>query len=126
MSDRGDSQREPELSRVLARLQQEVEAIGTRGLRAVSNEQLAWLRHTSESIGAMGAEFMSSRIRSFLEAQQAGRDDSARCFLELLTTLRVFERVLTLEVIQEQLQMATAKKFQKRSDDQSDGKPTRA
>ncbi|QDT48949.1 hypothetical protein [Symmachiella dynata] len=90
------------LSTVL-QVHREVEAAGFRGIAVISAEQLNWLRNTLTAIEEMGAEFLAQRLRRFIEsAEQQDKHAGAR-LLELLTTLRLFERALTLEAAQFQL-----------------------
>ena len=90
------------LSTVL-QVHREIEAVGLRGVAVISAEQLNWLRNTLTAIEEMGAEFLATRLRQFLESSEQRDKQAGARLLELLTTLRVFERALTLEAAQIQL-----------------------
>ena len=71
--------------------------LGMRGLRAVSIEQLNWLKHTRDSLREMGAEYLARKMTELMDAIDRNDSTSAARFLDLLTSIRVFDRVLTLE-----------------------------
>lgn len=54
------------------------------------------LRNTQHSLSEMGAEFLATCINKFLEACEFNPESAPGCLFDLLTTVRVFERTLTL------------------------------
>ena len=80
-------------------LQREMENLAVRGIRSVDREQQQWLQHTHDSLSEMGAEYLASRISQLLDTLQVGQpsNQAAAILLDLLTTLRVFSRVMTLD-----------------------------
>ena len=97
---------ENDLEPTLLRLKTEVEAIGVRGVRSIEGEQLNWLKHTCESLAGMGAEYLAGQLQRFIEAVESNPGSSAARFLELLTTIRVFQRTLTVESVHAAMQSA--------------------
>ena len=81
---------------LLLRLQRETELLCVRGVRALSTEQHNWFDNASDQLGEMGAEFLSQKITAFLQAVDADDRLASGRLLDLLTTIRIFERVLTL------------------------------
>lgn len=81
---------------LITRLQAELEGLCIRGLRAISTEQLNWLKASRDSLMAMGAEHLAGKITALLEQIEVDSDESSRRLLDLLTTVRVFERTATL------------------------------
>ena len=84
----------------ISQLQAEVETLGLRGLRAASAEQLQWLRHTRDSLSEMGAEFLAAKMTQLLASMEQTQSDAAARLLDLLTTIRVFDRVLTMQTVE--------------------------
>lgn len=79
------------------RLQSELEGICIRGVQSVSAEEIRWLDDTQDRLAAAGAGYLASVVQRFVESlQNAPRQSPAR-LLELLTVVRVFERVETLD-----------------------------
>ncbi|MEM7560200.1 MAG: hypothetical protein AAF394_13860 [Planctomycetota bacterium] len=93
---------EESLHSLVQDLQKEMENIAARGIRAIEAEQLRWLKSNAGQLAAMGAQHLADRITRLTEAMEADHKAPARLY-ELLTTLKVFERVLTLETAQAQL-----------------------
>ena len=93
---------------LIVRLQKEIEAICIRGIRAISSEQLNWLRNTRDRVREMGAEFLSEKISSLLVSIDSDDRAASAKLLDLLTTVRVFERTLTLKVAAAKLETLLA------------------
>src|SRR5439155_27307982 len=86
-----------EIVQTIDRLQGEFEALITRGLRAASAQDLATLRAIREEFERIGADHLAGRIATVIDA--IGNDDRAAspALLRAQSSLRVFERILTLE-----------------------------
>ena len=86
-----------ELIDLIGRVSLEVETLCVRGLRSVDPSRLQWLQSTHESFAEMGAEYLARKLKSLIESIEGdGRGGSAALF-DLMTTLRVSERRLTLQ-----------------------------
>jgi hypothetical protein len=87
-----------EIVQTIDRLQGEFEALMTRGLRAAGPGDLATLRAIREEFERIGADHLAGRIAAIIDA--LGNDDraAAPALLRAQASLRVFERILTLEV----------------------------
>ena len=88
---------------LIQQLQVEVETLGVRGVNVASAEQINWFRHTRDRVAEMGAEHLAQKMSSLIESMEGhGKSGSAR-LLDLLTTIRVFDRVLTLQIAETSL-----------------------
>jgi hypothetical protein len=87
-----------EVVQTIERLQGEFEALMTRGLRSAGPQDLAVLRSIREDFERIGAAHLAGRIAAVVDA--IGSDDRAcaPALLRAQASLRVFERVLTLEI----------------------------
>ncbi len=88
---------------LIQQLQVEVETLGVRGVNVASAEQINWFRHTRDRVAEMGAEHLAQKMSPLIESMEGqGTAGSAR-LLDLLTTIRVFDRVLTLQIAEANL-----------------------
>ena len=78
-------------------MQTELESICVRGVHSIGSEELRWLDDTRKRLQEAGAGFLASVLQRFVEAAREDRQSAARVLLELLTVVRVFERVETLD-----------------------------
>jgi hypothetical protein len=87
-----------EIVQTMDRLQGEFEDLALRGIRSSGPEHLHVLKGLQEEFERIGAGHLAERIASVIEAIR--RDDPAAgaTLFQALASLRVFERVLTLEV----------------------------
>lgn len=85
-------------------MQTELESIVVRGVQSVDTEEIRWLSDTRDRLGEMGAGFLSSMLDQFIEAVREDRRRAAPVLLRLLTVVRVFERVETLDAAAEALE----------------------
>jgi hypothetical protein len=92
-----------EVVQTIQRLQSTFEDLSVRGLRTVGGEQLKMLSSLHEELNRIGA----AHIAGCLEAVIAGikNDDrsSARALMKAQASLRVFERILTLETVESKM-----------------------
>ena len=84
-------------------LQNEVESFCVRGVRAISAEQLNWMKNARSKLEESGAQHLSEKIAALLTAIDQNDTQSAARLLDLLVNVRVFERVLTLKLAGEKL-----------------------
>jgi hypothetical protein len=82
---------------IVQRLHQEIESLVVRGLRAATSENIQWLRHAHETLDALGAEFLAGLISKLLYEIEQDDPQSAASLLRLQTSVRLFDRVLTIE-----------------------------
>jgi hypothetical protein len=92
-----------EVVQTLERVQHEFENLMVRGLRSVGPQQLAALTRIREELARIGADHLAGRMNTFLEAVQNDTPGAAAALLRAQVSLRLFERVLTLEVVVERL-----------------------
>lgn len=77
--------------------------MAVRGIKLIPVEQVRWLKTVEQQISEMGAEYLGQKIRFLLEAIDQD-DNPARRMYDLLTTLKVFERLLTLQAAKHKLE----------------------
>src|SRR5438105_3312026 len=86
-----------EILSTIERLQRELEDLTVRGLRTTGPEHLGSLRGLREEFERIGADHLAGRIRALIEKIESDDAGSAECLLYAQSSLRVFERALTLE-----------------------------
>ena len=87
----------PQLVQTIEFLQREFEELAIRGLRTCGPEHLTSLRHVSEEFTSIGATHLAGRIQELIDAIESDKRQGAQALLRAFSTLRTFERVLTLE-----------------------------
>ncbi len=87
-----------EIVQTVDRLQRELEDLAVRGLRSAGPSDLATLRSIREEFERIGAGHLAGRIADVITAIDQGDRHAARPLLRAQASLRVFERVLTLDV----------------------------
>ena len=80
----------------LDRLNGELQDLLVRGLRVCGPEHLGPLRAIHAELLRVGAEHLAERLATLTAALEADTRDSAAALLLTQSSLRVFERVLTL------------------------------
>jgi hypothetical protein len=88
----------------LEQLRRELEDLGARGLRAVGPQRLSKLRVILEELDRIGAAHVAGQLATLVKAIENDDRDAAAALLRAQTSLRLFERVLTLETAAAQLQ----------------------
>jgi hypothetical protein len=86
-----------EICATIETLRGELERLAVRGLRTASAEDLRALSSAQEELARIGAEHVAGRLAELLSAVRDDARDGAARLLRTQTSLRVFERVLTLE-----------------------------
>jgi len=87
-----------EIAGTIEQLRNELESLTVRGIRATGPEHLALLRAAAEEFERIGAEHMSGRISQVVAGLESADAAAATSLLNALTSLRLFDRVLTLDV----------------------------
>jgi hypothetical protein len=86
-----------EITYTLGRLQAEIEDLAVGGLRAVGPERLAALLATRDDLGRVGALHLAGRLSELTDRIRADDRGAAAALMRTQASLRVFERLLTLE-----------------------------
>jgi hypothetical protein len=87
-----------EIADTVNRLRTELEALAVRGIRAARPEHLAMLKAAAEELDRIGAEHMAEQIGNVVNAIENDDRTAAAVLLQAQTSLRLFDRVLTLDV----------------------------
>jgi hypothetical protein len=87
-----------EIVQVIDRLQGEFEDLAVRGLRTAGASNMARLRSLREEFERIGAGHLARRISILMSALETGDRAAAAALLRAAASLRVFKRVLTLNV----------------------------
>src|SRR5438132_12268549 len=93
-----------EIVQSLERLQGALEDLAVRGLRAAGPGQLATLEALRAEFERVGAGHLAGRVAAVITAVRNDDRSAAAALLRAQASLRVFERVLTLEVAANLLQ----------------------
>jgi len=91
-----------EIVQTIEHVQSAFEDLMIRGLRSAGPEHLATLSAMREEFERIGAGHLAGRIAAVVEALRCG-EAGAAALLRAQASLRVFERVLTLQVAAETL-----------------------
>src|SRR5690242_2725057 len=92
-----------EIVQLIDRLQGALEDLAVRGLRSAGPQDLATLRALREEFERIGAGHLAERIAAVITAMENDERGAAAALLRAQASLRVFERVLTLEIAAETL-----------------------
>lgn len=87
-----------ELRDALDRLHAALEDLVVRGLRAAGPRDLARLAALKDEFRAAGAEHLAGRMDTLEAAIRADDRGSSRALLQTMISLRLFDRMFTLEV----------------------------
>jgi hypothetical protein len=93
-----------EIVRAIGHLQGAFEDLAVRGLRSAGPQQLAPLESLREEFERIGADHLAGRVAALLSAIRNDDRGAAAALLRAQTSLRLFERMLTLEVVGEVLE----------------------
>jgi hypothetical protein len=86
-----------EVVQTIQRLQSTFEDLSVRGLRTVGGEQLKMLSSLHEELDRIGAAHLAGRLEAVIAGIRNDDRSSARALMKAQASLRVFERILTLE-----------------------------
>src|SRR5262249_51155244 len=87
-----------EIAQTIYRLQSAFRDLALRGLRSAGPPGLAPLRPVREECERLGADYVAGRIAEVGRAIEAHDRSAARALVQAQASLRVFERILTLEI----------------------------
>jgi len=88
-----------EIVQTIGRLQGELEDLAVRGLRSAGPGDLSTLTLLREEFERIGANHLAGRIATVTDAIRNDDRSAAPALMRTLASLRVFERILTLEVV---------------------------
>lgn len=106
-----------EIAHTIESLRDQLETLAVRGLRAAGPEHLAHLRAAHEEFERIGAAHLATRIAAVVHKVEQNDRGAAGALLAALTSLRLFDRVLTLEVAQNALPAFATEAAAEASDD---------
>lgn len=101
----------------IERVQSGFDDLVMRGLRTAGPDQLALLEAMHEEFARIGASHIAGRIADLLEAVRADDRHAGSALLRAQSSLRVFERILTLESAAHALEGLTAEPGTEDEDD---------
>ncbi|AWM41865.1 hypothetical protein GobsT_70180 [Gemmata obscuriglobus] len=87
-----------ELRDALDRLHAAMDDLVVRGVRAAGSAHLARLTSLRDEFRTAGAEHLAEKLTTLVDAVQAGERSAAGALMRAVTTFRLFDRMLTLEV----------------------------
>jgi len=93
-----------EIVQTIERLNGQFEDLVVRGVRSSGSEHLTVLEAMRTEFERIGAGHLASRVADLVSAIQRDDRGAAQALLRAQTSLRLFERLLTLEVAQNTLQ----------------------
>jgi hypothetical protein len=94
-----------EIVYTLGRVQSELEDLALGGLRAAGADHVGTLEAMREDLERMGALHLAGRLETLSQAIRADDRGAAAAMMRTQASLRVFERVLTLETVAARLQV---------------------
>jgi hypothetical protein len=89
-----------ELRDALDRLHAAMDDLVVRGVRSAGAQEVARLTSLRDEFRTAGAEHLAEKLGTLVEAVQAGDRSAAAALMRAVTTFRLFDRMLTLEVAQ--------------------------
>ncbi len=87
-----------ELRDALDRLHAAMDDLVVRGVRAAGPQEVARLTALRDEFRTAGAEHLAEKLSTLVEAVQSGERSAAAALMRAVTTFRLFDRMLTLEV----------------------------
>lgn len=97
-----------EVMQTLERLNTELQDLLVRGLRVCGPEHLRPLRALHAELQRIGADYLTARLSSLMDAIEGDQRDAAAALLQTQAALRLFERILTLRAVEDQLHVSIA------------------
>lgn len=92
-----------EVASTLERLNDELQELVIRGIRVCGPEHLGALKSLQAELARVGAEHLAERLRALISAIENDDRSAAAALMQTQASLRVFERVLTLQVAEHAL-----------------------
>ena len=96
-----------EIAQTVEHLQRAFEDLAVRGLRSAGPDQLARLTALGAELERIGASHLAGRVAAVVEGVRNHDRAAAAALLRAQASLRVFERILTLQVVGETLAVLT-------------------
>lgn len=87
-----------EIANTVEHVRSEMEALTIRGIRAAGPEHVAMLMSAGEEFERIGADHMAGRIGDVVMAIDQSDPSAGAALLRAQTSLRLFDRLLTLDV----------------------------
>jgi hypothetical protein len=97
-----------ELRNALDRLHAAMDDLVVRGVRAAGAQELARLTALRDEFRTAGAEHLAEKLSTLVAAVQSGAHSAAAALMRAVTTFRLFDRMLTLEVARAALREPSA------------------
>lgn len=97
-----------EIQQIIEHLQNVLENLVTRGLRAAGAAERNALATLGEEFARVGAGHLAERISGLRDAIERDDRDGPERLLRTQASLRLFERILTLEIAQASLEAWSA------------------
>lgn len=94
-----------EITYTLGRLQAEIEDLAVGGLRAAGPERVSALEATREDLARVGALHLAGRLQDLTSAIRSDDRAAAAALMRTQASLRVFERLLTLDTTAARLEL---------------------
>ena len=92
-----------EINDTLERLNDDLQDLMIRGLRVCGPEHLSVLKSIQQHLTEVGAKYLADRLCKLIAAIQADSPSAAAELMETQASMRVFERVLTLQYVDDVL-----------------------
>jgi hypothetical protein len=92
-----------EIVQTIEHLQRTFEDLMLRGLKAAGPGEINTLTNIREECERIGAYHLASRVGAIVEAIQSGSRTGAEALMKAQTSLRLFDRILTLDAAREAL-----------------------
>ncbi|MBS2003460.1 MAG: hypothetical protein U0103_22135 [Candidatus Obscuribacterales bacterium] len=92
-----------EVVQTIERLQHSFEDLAIRGLRSCGPDQLQVLSALHEELDRIGAAHLAGRLEDLIEKVRNDDRGSARALMRAQASLRVFERLVTLEAVEREM-----------------------
>lgn len=110
-----------EIVHTIELLQNAFEDLAVRGLRSVGSQQLQLLESLHEEMDRIGAAHMSERIKKIVDCIKADDPGSARSLMQAQASLRVFDRLITIEAAEYKLMvLANGGQLESNADDEDE------
>ncbi len=92
-----------EVSETIQHLERTFDELMLRGLRAAGPSEINTLSNIKDECERIGAFHLASRIEAIVDAINSNNRSGAAALMKAQTSLRLFDRILTLEIAQSAL-----------------------
>jgi hypothetical protein len=94
----------PEIVGIIERLQRDIADLAIRGLRVVGPQHLASLETVHDELSRINASYLAEQIGGLIAAIRADDPTASRRLMQMQTTLKLFERMVTQQAVSESIQ----------------------